>query len=282
MLAACGFGSIGVLVALALERGATLAPVLMWRYLLAAVMLAGVAQIMRAGRVPVRRAGRIVVLGGGGQALVAGLSLSALAFIPPATLTFLFYTYPAWIAIIAAVRGTERLTRWRVAALVLSLAGIAVMVGTPWGGGAPLPVAGVMLALGSGLVYALYVPMMNRLQEGLSPVSASVWIVLGAGLCFAVWTAAEGDGELFAGMPRIAWVVVVVLALFSTTFAFVAFLRGLSVLGPVRTGIVSTVEPFWTALFGGLLFAQPVTVPTLAGGALIAAGVVVLVLGSRR
>jgi drug/metabolite transporter (DMT)-like permease len=48
------------------------------------------------------------------------------------------------------------------------------------------------------------------------------------------------------------------------------------VLGPVRTAIVSTVEPFFTALMGAWLLDQPLTFTTLVGGALIAAAVILL------
>jgi drug/metabolite transporter (DMT)-like permease len=66
-----------------------------------------------------------------------------------------------------------------------------------------------------------------------------------------------------------------------TALAFIAFLRGLGVLGPVRTAIVSTVEPFFTALLGAAVLGQPLTPPMLAGGALIAAAVVLLQLPPR-
>ncbi|HJQ19932.1 MAG TPA: EamA family transporter, partial [Gemmatimonadaceae bacterium] len=68
----------------------------------------------------------------------------------------------------------------------------------------------------------------------------------------------------------------------STTIAFLLFLRGLQVLGPVRTGIVSTVEPFATALLGALVLAQPLSASTGLGGALIAAAVIILQLRPER
>ena len=66
------------------------------------------------------------------------------------------------------------------------------------------------------------------------------------------------------------------LAVFSTAIAFITFLRGLEALGPVRTAIVSTFEPFWTALLGALLLAQPVGLATIAGGACIIVAILLL------
>ena len=108
----------------------------------------------------------------GGQAVIAFVSLSALRFIPAATLTFLFYTYPAWVAVMAAARGTERISPRRAAALTLSLAGIALMVGMPGAGG--LHPRGVLLALSSALLYAAYIPLIDGLGRGMpNPAQSS-------------------------------------------------------------------------------------------------------------
>jgi drug/metabolite transporter (DMT)-like permease len=74
----------------------------------------------------------------------------------------------------------------------------------------------------------------------------------------------------------VGWWTSVTLALVATVASFLMFLRGLSILGPVRTAIVSTVEPFFTALMGAAFLAQPLTPTVLTGGALIAAAVVLL------
>jgi drug/metabolite transporter (DMT)-like permease len=69
---------------------------------------------------------------------------------------------------------------------------------------------------------------------------------------------------------------VATLALLCTVLAFVAFMRGLGLLGAVRTAIVSTVEPFFTAVLGALVLGQPFGGATVAGGVLIAAAVLLL------
>jgi hypothetical protein len=75
---------------------------------------------------------------------------------------FLFYTYPAWVTVIAALRGKESLTGRRLLALALSLAGIAVMVGLAGTGASSVATPGVLLALAGALLYALYIPMIDH------------------------------------------------------------------------------------------------------------------------
>jgi drug/metabolite transporter (DMT)-like permease len=268
---ACCFGSIGVLTVLATRAGTSLHTVLAGRYLLGALLL-GVAMFGARLRLAPRHAAAALLLGGGGQAAVAGLSLSSLAYIPAATLGFLFYTYPAWVAVFAVVRGSEHVDRRRVIALALSLAGIVVMVGSPWA--APMPLPGVLLALGSAVIYALYIPLIDRLQQGTTPAVVSAYISLGAGVIFAALAAI--GGTLTLDLPAVSWLAIAILAAVCTALAFIVFLRGLAVLGPVRSAIVSTVEPFWTAVLGALVLSQPITPATIAGGALIAAAVLLL------
>lgn len=277
VFSACCFGSIPILVSLATASGAKLIDVLVWRYALAAVMLVvaagGVGAVQRAGR----RALPLLVLAGGGQAIIAFVSLSALRYIPAASLTFLFYTYPAWVAVTAALRRSEPLTMRRAGALGLSLTGIAFMVGMPGAGG--LHPMGVMLALGSALLYALYIPMIGHFGAELAPAVTSTFASGGAAVVlFAAAMVTGGPAIRFA---PVAWVAIVLLALVSTVLAFIAFLRGLAAIGPVRTAIVSTVEPFWTALLGSLVLGQLIGQRTLVGGLFIAAAVIVLQLGAR-
>ena len=73
-----------------------------------------------------------------------------------------------------------------------------------------------------------------------------------------------------------AWSIIVALAIVSTVLPSVFFLSGLIRLGPVRTAIISTVEPFLTALLGVFVLRQALSFSTLLGGALIVAAVVLL------
>ena len=276
--AAC-FGAISIFITLAIRSGARLIDLLFWRYAIAGALLVVVSGGASAVRAPGRRALPLLVFAGVGQAVIAFVSLSALKYIPAASLTFLFYTYPAWIAVISAVRGTERLTTSRAAALTLSLSGIAVMVGLPGADGG-LQAMGVLLALTSALLYALYVPMIGRLGAGIAPAVTSVFAATGAAAALLVASLTQGGVRI--DLAPVAWMMVALLAVVSTVLAFIAFLRGLAVIGPVRTGIVSTVEPFFTALLASIVLDQPLGPRTLAGGALIAAAVVIIQLAPGR
>ncbi len=272
LLAAMGFAAVSILTSKATATGLSLATVLAWRYVLAAVVLTVYVGSQRYERIPPKEMLRFVTIGGFGQALLVYLALSSLRFIPAATLAFLFYTYPAWVALAQAVRGAERLDGRRALALALSFGGIGVMVGMP--GAAGIDWRGVALALSAAMVYGIYIPVMRTLQKDHPVAPPSAYSKIGAALAFLVLSAV--DQSFTYRLTPEAWMTIGALAVFSTVLPSVFFLMGLIRLGPVRTAIVSTVEPFLTGLLAIVVLGQPLTLPTVLGGALIIGAVVVL------
>jgi len=271
ILSALSFGSISVLTVLVTAAGVPLLTAMAWRYLLGATLLGAVARPGRIRSIPTLRVVQLVVTGGCGQALITYLSLHALEYIPVGPLAFLFYTYPAWVALLAALRKTERLTSVRVIALTLALAGVTIMVGAPTEKLNPI---GVMLALGSALLYSAYLPALEHVQAGIPAVIATFLLIGGAAIAFVI--AALLTGELFIPVGITVWSEILVLAVVSTVVAFLTLIKGLAVLGPVRTSIVATVEPFFTATLGVLVLGNQMSTTTLLGGILIAGAVLLI------
>ena len=277
VVASLSFGSISVLTLLITRAEVPLLTAMAWRYVLGAILLSAVSQPWRMTEYPSRQIAQLLLIGGCGQALITYLSLHALEYIPVGPLAFLFYTYPAWVTLIAAVRGSEKLTTLRVVALSLALAGVVVMVGAPTA--EKLNPLGVALALGSALLYSAYLPALNSIQRGLPAMLSTFLLVVGAGTTFVL--SALLTGKLYLPGEVAPWVNIFLLALVSTVIAFSALIKGLAVLGPVRAAIISTVEPFFTAILGALVIGNPLTVATLFGGVLIAAAVLSLQWSSR-
>lgn len=272
IVASLSFGAISVLTVLTSRAGVSLVDAMAWRYLLAAIVVGIAGSLTGITATPAATALRLIVLGGCGQALLTYTSLSALRFIPVSTLAFLFYTYPAWVAILSAAIGAERLTRWRIAALLLALAGVTVMVGAP--GSGALNGKGVALAIGGSFIYAAYLPMLRKIKGDVPPKTATFFLVAGAAVVFVV--AAQIQGGMTLPSRGDTWLEIALLAIVSTGIAFTALIAGLSILGPVRTAIISTVEPFFTALLGTLVLKDQLHLATLVGGILIIGAVVLI------
>jgi len=271
ILSALSFGSISVLTVLVTSAGIPLLTAMAWRYVLGAALLGAVTRPQQLRPIPKQRVIQLLLIGGCGQALITYLSLHALEYIPVGPLAFLFYTYPAWVALLGAIRRTEKLTPVRIIALTMALAGVMVMVGVPTEKLNPL---GVLLALVSALLYSAYLPALEHVQEGIPAMVATLLLITGAAIAFV--TAALLTGELFLPAGIAVWSDILVLALVSTVIAFLTLIKGLAVLGPVRTAIVATVEPFFTATLGILVLGNQLSTATLMGGILIAAAVLLI------
>lgn len=278
VLSALGFGSISVLTLLITREGLPLVTAMAWRYLLAALLLAVIARPSQLKSIARKKIVALVLIGAVGQTMVTYVSLSALDYIPVGPLAFLFFTFPAWVALLGAVRRTERLTLVRVIALAMALAGVAVMVGAP--SAEKLHPVGVALALGSAFLYTIYLPTLGTIQTGVPAMLSAFLLVVGAGAAFSLAALVSGNMHVPSGTEL--WANIFLLSLVSTVIAFSALIKGLAVLGPVRTAIIATVEPFFTAVLGAVVLRDRITATTLIGGVLIAAAVILIQWSSTR
>jgi drug/metabolite transporter, DME family len=269
---AFSFGSISVLTVLLTSGGLSLVTAMAWRYVIATFVLFAVVGIHPLRTLPKRRLIELILIGGIGQALITYVSLHALQYISVGPLAFLFYTYPAWVALLAAVRKTERLTRKRIIALALALIGVAAMVGAPSAG--TLNSVGVVLALGSALLYAVYLPALGHLQVAIPAVVSTFLIAFGAAVSFAITAIVTDQFYLPKGVAL--WTNLILLSLVSTALAFFALIKGLERLGSVRTSIIATIEPFFTAVLGAVVLGNRLTAATALGGLLIASAVLLI------
>jgi drug/metabolite transporter (DMT)-like permease len=277
VISALSFGSISVLTVLITTQRVPLITAMAWRYLLAALVLAALARPFKRPAMPRRQVMQLMLIGGCGQALITYLSLRALEYIAVGPLAFLFYTYPAWVALLAAIRRTEQLTAVRIVALALALIGVTIMVGAPK---EKLNAVGVGLALASAILYSAYLPALEHIQRGMPALHATFYLVLGSAIGFLI--AALVAGELYIPRNATVWLNILTLAIVSTVVAFSALIKGVSILGPVRTSIIATVEPFFTAILGVVVLGSQFTSSTLVGGVLIGAAILVIELSAAR
>ncbi len=277
VISALSFGSISVLTVLITRQHLPLITAMAWRYFLAGVILGALIRPFAARVITGRQILQLMLIGGCGQALITYLSLHALEYISVGPLAFLFYTYPAWVTLLAAARRTERLTILRVGALALALVGVTIMVGAPR---EKLNIIGVVLAVSSAILYSLYLPALEQLQRGMPAFLATFYLIAGSAIAFLL--AALIRGEMHVPGDGTVWANILILAVVSTVIAFSALIKGVSILGPVRTSIIATVEPFFTAILGMMVLGSQFTVSTLLGGVLIGAAILIIELSAKR
>ena len=289
LLSAACFGAMAVFGKLAYEAGVSPGTLLLVRFALAAVLLAGLL-LVRPGlrRIPPApgaapgRAGPGLLatalgLGAVGYATQASLYFAALERMDASLLSLVFYTYPVLVTAAAVLLGRDRLTSGRVAALVVASGGtLLVLLGTSGRGSSP----GAVLAFGSALTYTAYILVSDTVVHRLAPVVLSALVMTGAALTLGVRALLGGGPEL--GFGAEGWLWLTCIAVVSTVAAMLAFFAGLRRTGPSTAAILSTFEPVVTTALATLALGEFLTPAQLTGGLLVLSSVVVLQLGARR
>lgn len=259
-----------VLGQFALDEGAAIAPLLGWRYAIAALVLVVVAR-RRLAALPWAVAASAFALGAVLYAADSALFYAALGRTSAPFATLLHYAYLLGVVAVAALLGRERLGARRAAALGAVLVGVALVGGG--GAGSPDPV-GIALALGAALVYAAYVLLSDRLMRGIDPVGFAALLVAGAATAFLVFGGVRGELGTIGGGTGV--VAVVVGALVGTVFAVTAFLAGVRLVGPGTASLLVTVEAPAGLLLAALALGETLATAQLAGAALVVGAIVLL------
>src|SRR5438552_6831382 len=271
-LSAVAFGTLGVFGKLGARAGLTLPLLLALRFGVAAVLLIAGLSAGRRLRVPSLRSAAAVALMGLLYAGQAACYFGSLRSVPAAVTTVLRYTYRVIVTVAARMLFGEALSPLRVAALAGAMAGVVLIV-NPFGGDGRLDPAGVVLGLGSALVYSTYILSGSVLLRSVDPVAATAGIAAVAACVFAI--AGGLTGQLRPFQPS-GWLVVAGLAVIPTMLAATAFLAGLRRVGPSLAATISTLEPATTALLAMAFVGESLAAWRWVGGALVLAAAVLL------
>ncbi|MGH8932472.1 MAG: EamA family transporter [Egibacteraceae bacterium] len=133
--------------------------------------------------------------------------------------------------------------------------------------------AGIVFALGSAAVFALYVLVGARLGARCDPMVTAAWVAAGASA--SSLTRGALTGELVS--PAGHWHVLVIYGVF-TAAAFTLMFAAMARIGAGRTSVVMTLEALSAAVLAGLFLAEPLTPEQGLGGAAVLAAAVMVAL----
>jgi len=276
-LAAVLWGLLGPITRYAFEAGMPPLEAAFWRSSLAWVFFAAHAKLL--GQMRVERADLPVVLAFGlfGIAGLFGFYALAVRAGGAALASVLLYTAPVWVAIMSRLWLGERLTPAKLAAVALTIIGVAgVSLGPNWSGNAGFGPAAILFGLLSGITYALYYIFGKRyLSRYRTPTLFLYALPVGALAMLPFFS--------FSAHPWQAWVSVLTVAFVSTYLAYSIYYAGLQHLEATRASVVATLEPLAASVLAYLLWNETFSLLGYAGAGLILLAVLLTVVdGSRR
>lgn len=267
-ISAAAFGTLAIFGRLLYAEGLDTFTILFLRFGLAALFMA-VILVVRREKIPAGKT--LLQLIGMGALGYVGQSFSYLTAIQYASaglVALLLYLYPSFVFILSVFVLREQITRIKLIALSLALAGTALTV-DPAGG----QLFGIVLAICAALIYSVYIMIGANVMRHVSVVQSSAIIFASAGTMFGILATING---LHLPATSTGWIGIVGIVLVATLIPVVAFLAGLERIGPTNAAMLSTLEPVVTVLLAGLLFGERLGPITVLGGVLILAAVIVL------
>jgi drug/metabolite transporter (DMT)-like permease len=277
LTSAAGFGAMAVFGKLAYDAGVSPSALLLVRFAMAALILAGLLAIRPAPRPAGRTVITALALGAIGFATQATLYFEALRVMDASLLSLILYTYPLMVTAAAVLLRRDRMTRNRAIGLAVASAGtLLVLAGA--GAGTVDPV-GAALGFGAALTYTVYILVSDGVLRSVSPMLLAALVMTGAALALAGKALITGGVDL--GFGAAGWFWVMCIAVVSTVLASLTFFAGLRRTGPSTAAILSTVEPVITTTLAAVTLGEFLTPAQLAGGVLVLASVAVVQLRPR-
>ncbi|MDP9405327.1 MAG: DMT family transporter [Actinomycetota bacterium] len=272
---AAAFGALPVLAKVAYASGAEPTALLVVRFTVASVAMLAIMAARRYAFPRGRLLAALALLGGVGYVGQSLAFFTAASLISAGLTTLLLYLYPAMVTVAAVLLLSERLTRGKVVALTLAVAGTALTVGEA---GNARPV-GVLLGVAAAVIYAGYILAGSRVTPRVGAIPASTIIILAAAASYTVIATVQRPA-----FPQSAagWAAAGAIALVSTVVALVTFFAGMERIGVTDASTLSTLEPVVTVGLAAVVLGERILPLQLLGGALILCAVVLLARAGQR
>jgi drug/metabolite transporter (DMT)-like permease len=200
------------------------------------------------------------------------LFLTALDLTNVATAELLGYMGPVFVAALAPFVTRERFDRRIVVPILLALGGIVVIL-APRGLGVAngRQLLGAVLAFASALTYAVLLLRSKRILQGVSGRALMVVEYAAASvllLPFVAWAYLHGQGPTSLA----SYGALLTLGVVQTALAGLLFLSGLRRVRTDHAAVLTYAEPASAVLFAAAFLGEPLTIATMAGGAMVIGG----------
>ena len=247
-----------------INNGAAIESILFFRYAFAVVILGAFLWLTKQSfKITAKQAGVLLVLG----LLYTSSSIflfEAYNYIASGLATTLIFLYPVLVAIIMVFLGV--VPSWPVwLAIAATFGGVLVM--TQGSGGEAIDPIGVLLSLGSALVYALFIVIINR-SKAIAEISNTLltFYALAVGAVVFLGMSLFSDTTITAGIEGgAAWLNLVGLALLPTIVSTATLAIATRNIGATKASVLGVFEPITAILVGTMMFGEPLTNNIIVG-----------------
>ena len=247
-----------------MNNGAAIESILFFRYSFAVVLLGAFLILTKQSfLITARQAGVLLALG----LLYTSSSIflfEAYNYIASGLATTLIFLYPVLVAIIMVF--LRVVPSWPVwLSIAATFGGVIIM--TQGSGGDSINPVGVTLSLGSALVYALFIVIINR-SKAIAQISNTLltFYSLTVGAIVFFGKISFSHTPISAGITTSGdWLNLVGLALLPTIVSTATLAIATRNIGATKASVLGVFEPITAILIGTLMFGEPLTTNILLG-----------------
>ncbi len=232
-------------------------------------------------RVPGRDLARFFLLGILGVAASNYFYYLAIQRTNVATAIIVQYTAPIWVLLYTAVRGAQRPSLRRSAAVGLAVVGCALAVGFAGSGGLRMNIdaVGVTAALLAAFSFAFYNVGGHSVLARYDRWKVLLWVLAAAS---AFWFFVNPPWKIIAAhYGRAQWEFMLVFSLVSVLGPFSFYFAGLQHLEPTRAIVASCLEPVFSILIAALVLGELLRPLQTVGIVLVLVAIVLIQLPER-
>ena len=189
----------------------------------------------------------------------------------------ILFLYPTLVLLISLFFLHKKPTRRQLGALVLTYAGMALIVSTQVHGGAEarLFAFGAALVFASALLYAVYLVAGGELIRRVGSMRFTAYsMVVSSAPAILQFFMLEPTSALH--LPPIVWLYVIVLATFSTVLPLFLQAEALRRIGATEFGLIGALGPVSVAITSAIGLDEPFTGVQALGAALVIVGVLLV------
>ncbi|MFF0205888.1 EamA family transporter [Streptomyces sp. NPDC005017] len=219
--------------------------------------------------------GLLLLVGGNGLVVFAERT------VPSGLAALLIAVVPAWMVVLRTAVG-DRPGRGAYGGVLLGLAGLAVL--TLPGLSGDVRISGVLTVMAATVLWSVGSFSSSRLPMPKNPFVASAYEMVAGGLGCAVLAATRGEqrGLDLSAFSTRSWIALVYLIVFGSLVAFTAYVWLLHSAPLSLTATYAYVNPVVAVVLGAIILGETVTWPIALGGAVVVAGVCLIVSTERR
>jgi drug/metabolite transporter (DMT)-like permease len=242
---------------------------------LAALLARGLPRVARADWA------RLALLGTVGHFVYQVCFMAGLSRTSASNSALIIGCSPVAVSIASALAGHERVPRTQWIGVVLSVAGVYMVVGTgaEFGGNS---LAGDLFTLGAVCCWAVYTVGSRPLLSRYSPLSVTGITMIAGTALYAPASAAQLARVDWAGVPSWAWASMVLSAVLALNAAYLIWYTSVMRIGNVRTSAYSNFIPLVAMSVATVALGETITRWKLAGAGAILTGVVITRIAARK